>query len=236
MKKPILVLSIASLALAAHASAEVLLWNFSDSNATVDTVDGVAATTASNFTISDIAIGNSLGTVSAPISSTSPSSGYTGASGTGNLGNATKTGALDTSSSSYYTFTLTPATGYIISLSDFDFGTRSTATAAQAFALRSDVDGYATDILTGTIANNSTWALKDNTFTAFASTTAGAPVTFRLYTYNGVGSAGNNTINNRIDDVAVTAVAVAVPEPTAALSLVAGLGFLATVRRRNARA
>lgn len=195
--------SFASLMMAlgtAHASAETLGWNFTDLDATYDTG------APSNFTVSDFSPANSKGTVATPVDSVSASSGYPGATGTGNFGNAVNTGVLDIATSSYYEITFTPAALHAISLTDFDFGTRSTSTGPQAYGLRSSIDAYAADIITGAIANNSTWIFKDNTFPAITGA-VGAPVTFRLYTYGGTGNAVSGTKNNRLDDIAITAFA-----------------------------
>jgi len=215
------VMAISALA-AVSSQAATLIWNFTDDNATFDVGTPV------DFTISPLSVGNSLGTVADPVNSTSSSSGYTGSTGTGNIGNAYSTGSLSTARG-YIEFTVTPSAGFTFSLSDMDFGARSTSTGPQGYALRSSADSYATDIFSVTVANNSVWTLKDNTFTAFESAVAGEAVTFRLFGYNGTGSPGNNTINGRIDDISLTITAV--PEPSAAF--LGGLGVLCLLRRRR---
>lgn len=208
-----------------QANAATIVWNFSDDNAVFDSGTPV------DFTVSALTIGNTLGTVADPVNSTSASSGYTGATGTGNIGNAFRAGSLTVgaSGSGYIEFTVTPTVGQTINLTDMDFGARSTTTGPQAYALRSSVDNYGSDIFSSSVTNNSTWSLKNNTFTAFSSITPGAAVTFRLYGYAGTGSPGSNTINGRIDDISVQINAV--PEPRAAL--LGGLGILALLRRRR---
>lgn len=175
-------------------------WNFGTSSVNAAPSSG----SLTNLTVGNITIGNSNGTVSNFINTTSPSSGYTGASATYNAGNAARTGALNVGAngSAYFEFTLTPATGYTVSLNSVAFGTRGTSTAPQAYTLRSSKDSYATDIAIGTIANNSTWALKSNTGLTFSGT-SGTAVTFRLFGYNGAGSPGSGTINWRIDDLSI---------------------------------
>jgi hypothetical protein len=176
------------------ARSQTIAWNFTDGTGNPSTTSAVASTA--------ITTGNNLGTVAAPIASASVSSGYAGASGTFNIGVAAKTGVLNTAAggSAYFEFTLTPPAGNVATLTAISFGTRSTATGSTAYALRSSLDNYATDIATGVIANNSSWSLKTNTGLSVASGT-GTPVTFRLFTYNGTGNAANGTINTRIDDL-----------------------------------
>jgi len=174
-------------------------WNFGTSSGSASPSSGSLA----NLTVGDVSIGNTYGSVTM-LSTTSASSGYTGASGQYNAGNACRTGALNTGSSgsAYFQFTLTPEAGYAVNLSSISFGARSTSTAPQAYTLRSSLDSYASDIATGSISNNSTWSLKTNSSLDFEGT-SGTAITFRLYGYNGSGTANQNTINWRIDDLSI---------------------------------
>ena len=224
-----LLFSVTLLALgASNAGAAVLSWNF---GLNVSTETGAYTSgTAENFSVGSFSIGNSLGTVGDPITQSSTSSGYTGASGNNNIGNAFRIGALDTGSggSGYYEITITPAAGYTIDLTNLDFGNRSTSTGPKAYALRTSLDSFASDVFTGTLLSDGVWTYKDNSV-SLSSTTPGEAVTLRLYMYNGAGNPGNNTINGRIDDVTMTITAV--PETSAAL--LGALGVLGMLRRRR---
>ncbi|WP_293890837.1 YDG domain-containing protein, partial [Flavobacterium sp.] len=158
--------------------------------------------TQSNVTASAVTQGNSNG-ASTLLSATSPSTGYTGASGTGNAGIAAVNGAFSLTASAYFAFTVTPASGYNFTLTGISFGSRSTSSAPQAYAVRSSLDNYATDIATGTLVNNSVYALKTNTVSVTGNGNAN-PVTFRIYGYGGTTTAGLNTVNWRIDDLALS--------------------------------
>ena len=218
---------LSALLVGSVSQAAVIGWNFSDDDAVFDTGTPV------NFTISPFSIGNTFGTVADPVNPTSPSTGagtYPGASGTGNIGNAVNIGALNTATSAFYSVTFTPSSGFSIQLADLDFGTRSTGTGPQGYALRSSVDGFATDVLTGTIANNSNWSFKDNTFGVFTGP-LGVAVEFRLYTFGGTGSPTSGTINSRLDDISISVDAI--PEPSAAVALVGGVGLIGLLRRRT---
>lgn len=170
-------------------------WNFT--TATPNTVTG-------DITVSALSQGNNNGTTTL-LDNGSASSGYTNASGTNNAGAAARVGVLNTaaSGSAYFQFTVTPDVGATITLTGISFGTRSTGTGPQAYALRSSLDNYGSDIATGTIASNSTWSLKSNTGLSLSGDQDEA-ITFRLFGYNGAGSPGANTANWRIDDLELT--------------------------------
>ena len=178
-------------------------WNFG--TATPGNASPSSGTPVTNIgTISDLSQGNNNGTT-ALLTSSSVSSGYTGASGSFNAGAAARTGALATgaSGSAYFEFTVTPAAGFDVSITQIDFGTRSTSTGPQAYSIRTSLDNYAADAAApGTISNNSSWSLKQNPVTINGiSSTA---VTVRIYGYNGTGTASANTANWRIDDLSLT--------------------------------
>lgn len=185
-------------------------WNFTAGTATA------SSASVSNLTVGALSGGNTNGTATL-VTSTSASTTYTGASGTNNAGIpapviASNT-SVNTASNGYFQFTLTPATGYTISLTDFSFGTRSTSTAPAAYTLRSSVDNYATSIASGTmITSPSTWELKSNNSLTFV-TPPGEAVTFRLYGFNGTGSPSANTTNWRIDDITLNGFMTYNPTP-----------------------
>ena len=176
------------------------MWNFTALNGTASSSSNANVPVAGCVAT----IGNSLGTVAAPFSTTSASSGYTGATGSGNIGNAARTGALNTSTSAYMNFILTPNTGYCLTVYGLSFATRSTSTAPQAFTVTTDVDGFdGTAVATGAITNNSSWSLKTPAFSAVTGS-PDAAVNVRIFGHNGTGSPGTGTINWRMDDVTMT--------------------------------
>ena len=156
-----------------------------------------------SLTVSSLIQGNNNGTTTL-LSSTSVSSGYAGVSGTNNAGAAARTGALSTlaAGSAYFEFTLTPAINNTVNLTGISFGSRSTTTAPQAYAIRTSLDAYASDYATGTLLNNSTWALQSAVTTIIG--TVSSSITVRIYGYNGTGAPGANTANWRIDDLTLT--------------------------------
>ena len=192
-----------------------LLWNFTGS-----TTGATASTPPAGLTVGNMTIGNTLGTVTA-ISSTSASSGYTGASGTNNIGNAAVTGALNTATSAYVQVVITPSAGDVFTFTGISLATRSTVAGPQAYAIRTSVDNYATTVASNTITNNSTWSFTSNTFTNPVASAAGTAITIRIYGYNGTGSAGSNTINWRLDDITITGTVGSATNPTLGTSVTA---------------
>jgi hypothetical protein len=190
------------------------------------------STTGSGVTGGEFAIGNSNGTVSKPLdsSTTSSSSGYAGVSGEGFLTNTVGSGALNLMTTAYYGVTINSG-GTPFTLTQFDFGSRSVNSGPQLYSLRSNADGFATDIASGGLALGGIWTLKTN---SPAATLAGVnPVEFRLYTYGGTGS---TSPNSRIDDVTITVNPVGIPVPEPSTIFAVGAGVLAVgrlLRRRR---
>jgi hypothetical protein len=150
-----------------------------------------------------LAQGNNLGTTTF-ITNTSASSGYTGATGTYNAGVTARTGALNTaaSGSAYFEFTMVPSSGNAVSLSGISFASRATSTGPLAYAVRSSLDGFTSDLAVGTLLNTSVWSLY-NTVSMSLSASVGVAVTVRIYGFNGTGTASSNVANWRIDDLVV---------------------------------
>ena len=202
------------LASSAFAAQAQINWNFTDLNGTPD--GGIPP----NVTVSDLTAGNS----GIAFNTTSASTGYTGATGGGNAAVSAVAGTLNINTSTYYQFTLTPASGYQINATDFTFGARSTASGPTLFSLRSSLDGYTTDLASQAAINDSTWRLVTMAFTA--SGAVDEAITFRLY-----GSGGSSTASNwRIDDLNFTASA-AVPEPSTYAMMGLGAALLVGFQR-----
>jgi autotransporter-associated beta strand protein len=170
-------------------------WNFGTTAGSASP----SSSTAVGFTVGNVTQGNPFGTA-AILSSTSASTTYSGVSGQFNAGIPANIGSLSTATSPYFEFSLTPSTASSVSLNDLSFGARSTGTGPQAYVVRSSADNYAADLTSGTIANDSTWNLKN---AAFADTSFLTGTTFRLYGYSGAGNPSSGSINWRIDDLSL---------------------------------
>lgn len=186
-------ISVISLAIISSVKADSFNWDFATATPN---------STITNLNVPTITQYNNSGTTTL-LTPTSASTTYVGASGGNNAGASAKVGALGTApgGSAAFEFTLVPSSGYQFALTGISFGSRSTATGPQAYSLRSSLDGYASDIATGTFLANSTWALKSNTGLTL---TSGASTTFRLFGYSGTGSPSSNTANWRLDDLVLT--------------------------------
>lgn len=129
---------------------------------------------------------------------------------------ANLTGTLATNT--YFEVTITPQSGYSINLSQITFRTQRSGTGIRTYAVRSSVDGYATNLPASINPANSELSVQsgnvffrvlDATITGQngSTITLGAgysslttPVTFRFYGWNAEASGGTFSI----DDVAIT--------------------------------
>jgi len=130
----------------------------------------------------------------------------------------------------YFTFTITPATGYKINFASFVYTAQKSGTGPKQFALRSSIDNYATNIYTysDTGAASATWtetaALSASTLQNITSS-----VTFRYYAWNAGADAGTFSINDFIFNGTVATAGVTAPaNPVAtAATNVTGTSFTA---------
>lgn len=129
-------------------------------------------------------------------------------------------GTLNTANNDYFTFTITANPGYQIDFSDFTFNGLRLVNGPSSLALRSSLDGYASNI--GTVVATSTSATThtvDLSGTDFLDVT---DVTFRLYGYNATNNFGQGQYS--VNSYEFNGTVEAVPEPQS-LALV-GVGSL----------
>lgn len=199
----------------------------------------VNPTSGTNSNISSIAFastqGNNNGTTTL-ITSSSVSTGYTGATGGANFGAAAFKETLNTNSSTYFSVTVTPASGYKVNLGSLSFGSRGTSTGPGIITVYSNIDNYATPIGSATVSNNSTWALVNITFSGSNLVgTASSPVTLRIYGSDSAGAANPSagTANWRIDDISLTVTPSAGTLAVTDLSAVKGGNFVKNTFVKN---
>lgn len=125
--------------------------------------------------------------------------------------NGWPSGAVNTSM--YLQFTLTPSAGYQLDISSLVIRLRRSNTGSPAgsgptaWALRSSLDGFTTDITSGTNTHN----YADYTITPGAAfTNLYTAVTFRLYGYNSTVSSGGNS-RMVLDNIRVNGIGYLLP-------------------------
>ncbi len=128
----------------------------------------------------------------------------------------------------YFTFTLTPASGFEIDFDDFVYTGQRSGTGPTLFAFRSSVDSFASDLGTPT----ATGTTIDLSSTAYQGVIA--PIEFRLYAWGTTNSGGTFSVNDFTFNGTASAIA-AIPEPTAFVfwGLATGAAGLTYVARRR---
>ena len=160
---------------------------------------------------SDIAQGVNYGTTLFLSSHSSSLNAYAGASGENNAALSCRTGPLIKTAvgSSYFSFTISAASGYKFLLQSIAVGMRSTLTGPQSWSIFSSVDSFNSPIFTGAIPNNSSWILHEHALhTAYQYV-----VEYRIYGFDGVGASAINVANWRIDDLQISGMVTPVALP-----------------------
>jgi hypothetical protein len=83
----------------------------------------------------------------------------------------------------YIEFTITPSSGYAITLSNVILQFRRSSKAPRDFVIRTSLDAYAADA-TNVVNRTDVNTLQVNTFTFISPITTSSPVTIRIYAYN----------------------------------------------------
>ena len=203
----------------------IAAYNFDSGSAA--SIDSQPDSTASNFDVSSIAatISSGTGTVFIAASDT------------------TNSEANAISGNDYYSFTITPDSGFEFDLTELDFGTEFSSTDADvtgleaSYVVRSSVDGFASNIGSTFIEDfESTSTLSFTNRTVSLSATdfqnVASAIEFRIYTYDNSGAA---TRLSRVDNVILTGTVNAIPEVnsfSALLGFAAVMAVLGLRRRR----
>ena len=169
-----------------------------------------------DWTLGPVTQGNIFGSV-VMLSSSSVSSVYTGASGGTNVQIAAQVGALSLSNSAYFEIPIVVPDTDTNTLTDYGiqkivFGSRATSTGPQKYTIRTSQDNYASDIASGSLGNNSTWAAYSNNNLGLILSRG--TNTIRIYGSDGAGNASSSSANWRIDDLVMTLGSVINTNPT----------------------
>jgi hypothetical protein len=161
------------------------------------TTDSLPTSTPANISSSFILRSGNYGSNSL-VQSISPSSSYFSSSGGNNIAMT-----LDTTSflNSYFSFTISPNSGFKILIDSINFGSRSTSTGPINYTIKSSFDGYSSIISSGVLLSNSTWVRISN----LVNITTTSSITFRIYgyKYSSTTRTISGTPNWRIDDLMV---------------------------------
>jgi hypothetical protein len=212
MKPRLILLFLGLIAASDRGFGQVLVYNFGPS-ATPTTN---ATTTALNTTDSVFSSLAGSGTTS----TTSPGSTTAGGSG----GAYFSANTFRTSDNNYFYFTITPSSGYQVSLTNVSFYYLSTSTGPSNSTLQSSSDSYGSDLATFTLtrAAASPVAADWHQTSTSITLTFTSPTTFRITGTGASSSAGGF----RIDDVTFSGAVSAIPEPSA-YAAIAGAIMLA---------
>jgi hypothetical protein len=168
------------------------------------TSNATAGLPVPNLTVSGITQGNNANTsqTSLLLSNTNTST-YSNASAQMNAGITARNRSLQlTDTSAYYQVTLTPVSGYNVTLDSVKLGTFSSATGPTILDIRTSLDNYASSIGSVNVSANSTWAYVSPVITSMTSV---APMTIRIYGYVAGGSGsvttGTTAANWFTDDI-----------------------------------
>ncbi len=144
-----------------------------------------------------------------------------------NSGDGANSPSTAVANSSYFQFTITPASGYKMTLASFDLDA-AYGSPGSGFDLRSSVDNFATTLAAGNIGtgypNFTTYniALTDPAYLDIAD-----DLTFRIYNY-----AGGSNPSGGYDNITVNGSTAVVPEP-ASVATIAALGLVAFALNRR---
>ena len=118
----------------------------------------------------------------------------------------------------YYSFTITPTAGYMLNLGGngaltFDISRNAVITSwTFSYAVRCSLDGYASDIATGSISANNSWVNQSvNLSSAFNSQAGG--VTFRIVVWDNATPLASGYNFGNVDNVILNGTVAPVPEP-----------------------
>ncbi len=197
-------LSLLILLIYCNVSAQ-LNWNF--------TTAASSSGSISNVTAGSLTQVNNNGSTTFIDAGSPASSSYAGASGANNGNISAKTGAVNTSTSSYVQLVLTPASNYSLSFSGISWGNYSVSTSGPALvSVYTSADNYAAPICTTSVLQNSAWSLVAPSFSPLVLKN-GEALTIRIYASGGSGgSPAAGTANWRIDDLKITAKAMPIIE------------------------
>ena len=220
MIKKLLSIAFILLCVIANAQSFSLTYSFTAVTPTTGTTDPTPVPTATGITSGSFLAYNTPGNAPSASGRFSFQGWSTGATDM-NDNYSSMTGSIS-NSNEYYEITLTPVSGYTVSLTTITFGVRRSGTGIRSYAVRSSSDAYMSNLpaSVGTNTNLSVVGLANEFFWKFDATSTSsdqngsqitlsgapnfsndfvAPITFRFYGWNseaGGASGGTFSIDN----------------------------------------
>ena len=105
------------------------------------------------------------------------------------------TNAANIDTDDYFTFTLTPNSGYKINFAGLDFTLQRSGTGPTDFVIKSSLDNY-TAAIQSIPASGTTGSPKTVTLSGASFQNVAGAITFRIYGYNASGATGTASIND----------------------------------------
>jgi hypothetical protein len=171
-------------------AASIFTNPITDSNPSASNPYTTGQTVSANLTVSGIGRG----------------SGLSGNTGSGRY-NATSWSLSSLDANDYFTWTLTPNSGFEIDLNSFVYTGQRSTTGPSSFAFRSSLDSFASNIGSPS-ATGATISLSAASFQNIT-----APITFRLYAWGGSNAAGTFSVNDFTFDGSISPLVIADIDP-----------------------
>lgn len=164
-------------------------------------------------------------------------SGLVGASSTGGFSsnNWSTSGVSNLSDAlgagDYYSFSIGPEVGFSIDLSGIDINFETTGSGPDSFGLFSSLDGFASSVDTFSLDGSSATLNLDVSGSAFDTITS--TVEFRIAGFGATGSTGAARFIGSGNDIVISGLTSAIPEPSTYALIFGGLALALVVWKRR---
>lgn len=140
---------------------------------------------------------------SSQLSNSNSSLGYANASGGFHAALAARGGNFSLDSSRCFTWSVQCRMGQLATLQSFTFASRQALNGPLMYCLRTSIDSFQTNWLTGSLNNNGAWLLYEHNNLLKSVLPNTGEVVFKLFAYGGNGNNDTSLVNWFVDDVAM---------------------------------
>jgi hypothetical protein len=191
------------------AQTTIVAFNFNDQSSQAATL--TASTVNSNVTVSSFSVSDGSFTSTNFTTGTPPDSPGVADSGSWSATSPTK----------YFSFTITPNSGYLVGIATISFDYRQTPTGAANYQINIGTD---TNVTSGSFSTDSTWhsVTQSITLTAFSDSRE-----VRIYGFNG----GSGSFG--IDRITFSGTVSAIPEPSTYAAIFGAAALAAAIWSRR---